>query len=84
MNRRSISDGSDRTEMAGARLELNGASKSRIIATEPEPVQYHVGSEGSSSDGSGFAGSFREPQGAASYWWIRILVVDTAMALLLQ
>jgi hypothetical protein len=30
MNRRSISDGSDRTEMAGARLELNGASKSRI------------------------------------------------------
>jgi hypothetical protein len=44
MNHRSISDGSDRTEMAGARLELNGASKSRIIVTEPEPVQYHVGS----------------------------------------
>jgi hypothetical protein len=31
--RRSISDGSDRTEMAGARLELNGASKSRIMKT---------------------------------------------------
>jgi hypothetical protein len=30
LNRRSISYGSDRTEMAGARLELNGASKSRI------------------------------------------------------
>jgi hypothetical protein len=30
MNRRSILDGSDRTEMAGANLELNGASKSRI------------------------------------------------------
>jgi hypothetical protein len=28
--------------MAGPRLELNGASKSRIIVTEPEPVQYHV------------------------------------------
>jgi hypothetical protein len=42
MNRRSILIGSDRTEMAGARLELNGASKSRIIVTEPEPVQYHV------------------------------------------
>jgi hypothetical protein len=42
MNRRSISDGSDRTEMAGARLELNGASKSCIILKEPEPVQYHL------------------------------------------
>ena len=42
MTRRSISDGSDRTEMAGARLELNGASKSHIILTEPEPVQYHL------------------------------------------
>jgi hypothetical protein len=42
--RRSISDGSDRTEMVGARLELNGASKSRIIVTKPEPVQYHVAS----------------------------------------
>jgi hypothetical protein len=30
MNLRSISDGSDRTEMAVARLELNGASKSCI------------------------------------------------------
>jgi hypothetical protein len=30
MNRHSISDGLDHTEMAGARLELNGASKSRI------------------------------------------------------
>jgi hypothetical protein len=30
MNRRSTSDGSDHTEMAGARLELNGASKSCI------------------------------------------------------
>jgi hypothetical protein len=44
MNRRSISDGSDRTEMAGARLELNGASKSRIIVTEPLPAQYHIAS----------------------------------------
>jgi hypothetical protein len=30
--------------MAGARLELNGASKSRIIVTELEPVQHHVAS----------------------------------------
>jgi hypothetical protein len=30
--------------MAGARLELNEASKSRIIVSEPEPVQYHVAS----------------------------------------
>jgi hypothetical protein len=30
--------------MAGARLELNGASKSRIIVTEPEPEQHHVAS----------------------------------------
>jgi hypothetical protein len=44
MNRRSITAGLDRTEMAGARLELNGASKSHIIVTEPEPVQYHVAS----------------------------------------
>jgi hypothetical protein len=28
--------------MAGARLELNGASKSRIIVTELELLQYHV------------------------------------------
>jgi hypothetical protein len=41
---RSFSAGSDCTEMAGARLELNGASKSRIIVKEPEPVQYHVAS----------------------------------------
>jgi hypothetical protein len=41
---RSFSAGSDRTEMAGARLELNGASKSRIIVAEPEPGQYHVAS----------------------------------------
>jgi hypothetical protein len=30
--------------MAGAKLELNGASKSRIIVAEPEPVQHHVAS----------------------------------------
>jgi hypothetical protein len=30
LNRRSISYGSDCTKMAGARLERNGASKSRI------------------------------------------------------
>jgi hypothetical protein len=40
----SFSAGSDRTEMAGAKLELNGASKSRIIVAEPEPVQHHVAS----------------------------------------
>jgi hypothetical protein len=71
--------------MAGARLEQNGASKSRIIVTEPEPVQYYVASlvhKAPSSDGYGFVRSFREPQGAASYWWIRILVVDTALALM--
>jgi hypothetical protein len=85
MNRRSISDGSDRTEMAGARLELNGASKSRIIVTEPLPAQYHIASLVQKAPApmalasQGVSENLKEPHHIGG---MRILVVETGLALM--